>query len=268
MRRALTRNCSELLGTKKRRADLYEVNSVRKALELLKCFSVNTPEWPLSGLSRRLDIPKSTAHNLLRTLQVFDLVRQDSVSRVYRLGPRALELGLLFARNTEILAPARVVLRRIAMETRETVKFGVLSNEEVLIVAAVESVQQLHTRADVGTRWPLHSTSLGKAMLSALPPAEVREIMERAGMPRHTKHTITAWPDMERELKRIHSRRYACDLEENEPGVRCVAVPLSDPLRGLIAALSVSGPSVRINAKLKSPVWSWRGPANWPRPSD
>jgi DNA-binding IclR family transcriptional regulator len=97
-----------------RRADVYAVNSVRKALDLLKCFSLNTPEWPLSGLSRKLEIPKCTAHNLLRTLQAFDLVRQDRVSRVYRLGPRTLELGLLFARNTEIMAPARAVLRRIA----------------------------------------------------------------------------------------------------------------------------------------------------------
>jgi DNA-binding IclR family transcriptional regulator len=227
---------------------------VGKALELLKCFSVNAPEWPLSALSRRLEIPKSTAHNLLRTLQAFDLVRQDAASRVYRLGPRALELGLLFARHTEMMAPARTVLRRIAMETRETVKFGVLSNDEVLIVAAVESTQQLHTRGDMGTRWPLHSTGLGKAMLSALAPAEARAIVQRTGIPRHTKQTIATWPDLERELKRIRARRYASDLEENEPGVRCVAVPLSDSLRGLIGALSVSGPSIRIDDQREAEI--------------
>jgi DNA-binding IclR family transcriptional regulator len=227
---------------------------VRKALELVGCFSAKTPEWSLSELSRRLTIPKSTAHNLLHTLQSFDLVRQDPVSRVYRLGPRTLELGLLFARSTEIMAPARAILRRVAQATRETVKLGVLSNEQVLIVAAVESPQQLHTRADVGTRWPLHSTSLGKAMLSALPLAEAQEILERAGMPRHTRNTVVTWPEMERELRKIHARRYACDLEENEPGVRCLAIPLSDPLHGLIAALSVSGPASRMDDRREAEI--------------
>lgn len=250
----ILRTCSEPLATAKRRTDAYVVNSVGKALELLKCFSVNAPEWPLSTLSRRLEIPKSTEHNLLRTLQAFDLVRQDAASRAYRLGPRTLELGLLFARHTEVIAPARTVLRRIAMETRETVKFGVLSNEEVLIVAAVESTQQLHTRGDTGTRWPLHSTGLGKAMLSALSPAEARAIVERTGMPRHTKDTIVTWPALERELKRIRARRYASDLGENECGVRCVAVPLSDPLRGFIGALSVSGPSIRIDDQREAEI--------------
>lgn len=224
-----------------------EVSAVRKALELLGCFSIDTPAMPLSQLARKLDIPKSTAHNLLRTLQSFDLVRQDPASRRYRLGPRAMELGLLFSRRTEVLAHARPVLRKLAEETRETVKLGILSSNEVLIIAAIESSHQLHTRGDIGRRWPLHSCSLGKAMLSALPNAEAEEILQAKGMPRYMDSTITTWPDMQRELNRIRNRRYALDLEENEAGVCCAAAPVVDPLRGAVAAISVSGPTVRLD---------------------
>ena len=223
-----------------------EVSSVRKALELLGSFSPQAPSWPLSELARHLRLPKSTAHNLLRTLQAFDLVRQDRETRSYRLGPRAMELGLVFAGSSDILAHARIVMNRLGEQTGETVKIGVLSNREVLVVAAVESARQLHTRGDQGTRWPLHSSSLGKAMMSVLPAEEIAEILGKKPMPRFTKNTITSLSDMERELSRIRTRGYAVDQQENEPGVCCVAAAIADPLQGIVAAISVSGPTVRI----------------------
>jgi DNA-binding IclR family transcriptional regulator len=237
---------SVLLNENKPVPRSYEVASVRKALELLGCFTTQSPAWTLSDLARSLHIPKSTVHNLLRTLQSFDLVRQDTETRVYRLGPGAMELGLVFARSSDILSHGRAVLGRLAELTRETVKLGVLSNDQVLIIAAVESSHQLHTRGDTGTRWPLHSSSLGKAILSVLPEDEAGEILARKGMSRFTSRTLTTWEELEREIKRIRASGYALDQEENEPGVCCVAAPVTDALHGIVAAISISGPSVRI----------------------
>jgi DNA-binding IclR family transcriptional regulator len=183
---------------------------------------------------------------LLRTLQSFDLVQQDPERRAYRLGPRALEMGLTFSQSSEVLAQARPVLRRVAQETRETVKLGVISNDQVLIVAAVESTQHLHTRGDTGTRWPLHSTSIGKAILSALSQGECERVVRGRGMPQITGRTLTSWPQLSQELDAIRARGYATDFEENEPGVCCVAAPIVDGLRGSVAAISVSGPRIRI----------------------
>lgn len=225
----------------------YQVASVSKAIELLVCFSIDTPAWSLSDLARSVCLPKSTAHNLLRTLQQFDLVRQEPETRRYRVGPRALELGLLFAKRSGVLAQSRPVLRRLVEATGETCKLGILSNDQVVIVAALESAFQLHTRGDVGTRWDLHSTSLGKAILAALTDAEAREILKRTGMRGHTKHTVRTWAAMQEELQAVRERGYALDLEENEPGVRCIAAAVTDPLRGSVAAVSISGPKVRLS---------------------
>jgi DNA-binding IclR family transcriptional regulator len=224
----------------------YEVSAVRKALSILAVFSVFEPEWSLSALARRLHLPKSTAHNLLRTLQSFDLVQQDRERRAYRLGPRALEMGLAFSQSSEVLAQARPVLRRVAQATGETVKLGILSNDQVLIVAAVESTHQLHTRGDTGTRWPLHSTSLGKAILSALPPDECERVLRSRGMQQFTSRTLTSLARLGKELETTRARGYATDCEENEPGVCCVSAPLVDSLRGSVGAISVSGPRVRL----------------------
>ena len=220
--------------------------SVKKSLELLGAFSLRSPNWTLAGLSRHLGFPKSTAHNLLKTLQSFDLVRQNPRDRTYRLGPRAMEMGLVFARSTGMLSDARPVLRRLAGKSGETVKLGILSGDHVLIIAAVESAHQLHTRGDAGTRWPLHSSGLGKAILSAMPPMEAHALVGRHGLKRYTNRTVTSWPKLRADLVCIRQRGYALDLEENEPGVRCVAAAFVDPLREAVVALSISGPSLRL----------------------
>ena len=82
--------------------------------------------------------------------------------------------------------------------------------------------------------------------MSVLPAEEIAEILGNKPMPRFTKNTITSLSDMERELSRIRTRGYAVDQQENEPGVCCVAAPIADPLQGIVAAISVSGPTVRI----------------------
>jgi DNA-binding IclR family transcriptional regulator len=223
------------------------VASVRKAAELLSSFTPATPSWSLSALARHLQLPKSTAHNLLQTLKDFDLVHQDTHAHLYTLGPRSLELGLTYARSTDLLSRARTVLQRLVEISGETAKLGILSANQVLILAAVESPRQLHTRGDLGTRWPLHSSSLGKAILSALPPAEAAAILQTTGLPRFTPSTRTSLPALQQELSAIRARGYSLDLEENEPGVCCVAAPLPASLNGAVAALSVSGPTARLD---------------------
>jgi IclR family acetate operon transcriptional repressor len=226
-------------------ASQYEVSSLRKALEILSAFTLKNPNWTLSGLSRALGIPKSTAHNLISTLMSFDYVGQ-AADKHFTLGPKIYALGLVYSQSTELLTTALPILRRLSMETRETVKLGVLSERQVLVLAAIESSYQLHTRADVGGRWPLHSTSLGKAILAMLPPTEVRELIARHRLPALTPRTITTLKKLEPALAEIRERGYALDWEENEPGVHCVAVGIPDLPAHTIAALSISGPSLRI----------------------
>ncbi len=247
---AATSSGSESLNTLAPVSRDYGVSSVRKALELLVRFTPQVTSWSLSDLARAAHMPKSTAHNLLRTLQAFDLVRQDPDTHSYRLGPRALELGFTFARGADVLSRARPVLSRLAETTGETVKLGMLSQGQVLIIASMESTRQLHTRGDVGTRWPLHSSSLGKAMLSVLPTREAADILARRGMPRFTPATFTTRAGIEREIQGIRSRGYALDREESEPGVCCVAAPIADALLHTVAAISVSGPGVRMQANV------------------
>lgn len=234
-----------------------DVASVRKALSILCIFSGRRPSWSVSALSRELNIPKSTAHNLLRTLLAFDFVEQSPVDKTYRLGSRAYELGSVYVSSSELITPAIPHLRRLQALTGETVKLGALSAGQVLVLAAVESTQQLHTRGDVGRRWALHSSGLGKAILSQLGDSELDRIIEERGLPRLTRHTLTDPAELRTALASIREEGYARDWEENELGVRCVSVGFVDPIRHGVHGVSVSGPSVRMSAQRAREIAGW-----------
>lgn len=245
----MTNSRSVMLNEPGRQPAPYQVGAVRKALEVLCQFTTDAPSLSVSDLSRRLNIPKSTTHNLLRTLESHDFLKQDPADRRYRLGPRVHELGLRFSHGTRLVAAALPHLRRLADLTRETVKLGVLSGREVLILTAIESPYQLHTRGDEGLRAALHCTGLGKALLARLSDQEVREIVSGRGLPRFTPHTISTVAGLKKELERIRAQGYTVDLEENELGVVCVAVSIADTSAGTVAALSVSAPASRLSGE-------------------
>lgn len=225
----------------------YNVGSVGKALQILCTFSTAVPQLSVSQIGRKLGLPKSTTHNLLHTLASFDFVRQDEETRLFRLGPRLYELGLQVSQLVKIESVGRPHLRHLKELTKETVKLAVPSDGEVLVIAAEESPYELHTRGDAGRRTPLHSTSLGKAILASLPDEEIRSLLERRGLHRFTTNTITDLARLQREIATVRSEGYALDWEESELGVRCAAAAVTDVTGRVVATISISGPTTRIS---------------------
>jgi len=227
-----------------------DVASVRKALQILCEFDAQTPRLGTSEVSRRLGLPKSTAHNLLRTLESLDFLKQDAVDRHWGLGPRVYELGLRFSQSTHLVSAAMPHLEALAQATRETVKLAILSGDDLLVMAAIESPYQLHTRGDEGERAPLHCTGLGKALLATLPIPQAVAIASHRGLKKFTQHTITTAARLAEELTRIQADGFSLDREENEAGVVCVAAPISVQASKTHAAVSVSAPSSRLHGSL------------------
>ena len=104
----------------------------------------------------------------------------------------------------------------------------------------------MRMHSQVGKRAPMHCTSVGKAILAYLPEEKVKEILSEKGMPAHTEYTYTNEEDLFQDLQRIRQYGYALDLEENEYGITCVAIPLFDYNNHVCAAVSVSGSTIRM----------------------
>ena len=217
------------------------VQSVERVFDLLEIMCELGGSAALSDLAARSRLPLPTIHRLLRTLLAKGYARQLP-NRKYALGPRLIHLGEAAA--SQLGADAKSELMWLVGETEETANMAVLDGDYVLYVAQAPSPHAMRMFTEVGRRAHTHSTGVGKAILSQLDDDTVRAIVQRAGMPTPTEHSIGTIDELLTDLDRIRERGYSIDDGEQELGVRCFAVPLPDfPTP---AAISISGPDLRV----------------------
>lgn len=221
--------------------------TVARAVSLLRAFSDARPEWRLPDLARAARLHKATAHRLLAALEREGMVARDTTGELYRLGPEAIALGARAVRATDLRAVSRAELVRLAGDTGETATLEVLVGADMLILDEVPGGALIGATASIGTRWPAHATSTGKAVLAALPAAERRQLLGGT-LVRCTAHTITTPAALARALARIERRGYATALHELEHGYAAVGAAIIGADGRPHAALSVGGPSLRFGA--------------------
>ncbi|WP_432994342.1 IclR family transcriptional regulator [Dactylosporangium sp. CA-233914] len=218
------------------------VQSLHRALDLLEIVAQAGGHLAIGEIAAVSPIPLPTIHRLLRTLVERGYMRQLP-NRRYALGFRLVPLG--DAANALVGVNARAVLSDLVAELGETANLAVLSGDHAEYVAQVPSKHSMRTFTEVGRRVELHCTGVGKALLSRLDDTAVQGIVRRAGLAPHTRHTLSTAEALTAALADIRQRGYALDEEEQETGVRCVAVPLAAPMRTWMA-ISVSGPVARM----------------------
>ncbi|HET7529350.1 MAG TPA: IclR family transcriptional regulator [Mycobacteriales bacterium] len=217
------------------------VQSLDRAFDLLELLAAAGGELGLSELAASSSLPLPTIHRLMRTLVNRGYARQLP-SRRYALGPGLIHLGDVAGKM--LGAWARPHLQRLVDVTGETANLAILDGDEVVYVGQVPSRHAMRMFTEVGRRFLPHSTGVGKALLAQLADDEASALVSRTGLPAQTDRTITDQAVLRRELGRIRTRGYATDDGEQEPGVRCVAVPLVGA--PTLAAVSVSGPVSRL----------------------
>jgi IclR family acetate operon transcriptional repressor len=225
------------------------VRSLERAFELLEHLADAGGEMALSELTEASGLPMPTIYRLMRTLVNRGYVRQ-APSKRYALGPRLIRLG---ESSSRLLGGwARPALARLVDDVGETANMALFEGDAVVYVAQVPSRHSMRMFTEVGRRVQAHCTGVGKALLAQLPPEAARALVCRTGLPAHTPHSITDLETLMRELALIRTRGYALDDEEQELGVRCVAVPISGA--PTLSAISVSGPSGRLTSALVNDV--------------
>lgn len=227
--------------------DDYTVKSVDKACLLMEVLSDHPNGLGISDLAARVGMYKSTAHRLLGTLMRRGYVEQDEPSGKYKLGYTLLDLGMKLLASLDLRREAAPFLQRLALDVNEAVHLAHLDQGEIVYIDKVESSNTIRMHSRIGTRVPAHATGLGKVILAYRPPKEAIDLIDRYGLARLTEHTITDRSQFLQVLRETRERGYAFDLEENELGICCVAAPIWDNTGRVVAACSVSGPSIRMS---------------------
>ncbi len=199
----------------------------------------------LADLSRDLDLSRSTVHGLLATLRLHGLIAQDDHGH-YVLGIKLFELGSVAVSRLDLRAVAGPILDRLVNEFQETVHLVVGDGLDVVYIDKRESPRSMTIVSQVGYRLPAYCTGVGKAMLAFKSEAELDLLLQEVELQPQTRKTITDKATLKSHLAEVRACGYALDNEEIIEGLRCVAAPIRDHTAQVVAALSVSGPSVRL----------------------
>jgi DNA-binding IclR family transcriptional regulator len=219
------------------------VDAVETTLELLAALPGDAGVG-LTELAEEVGIPKSTAFNHLRTLEGKEYVVNEDGQ--YRLGCRLLELGARARRYHGIYEAAQSEVDRLAAETGEISALLVEEHGYGVFLHRAEGAEAVHIDSYVGQRIYLHGAALGKALLSQFPRERVEAIVDERGLPQLTSNTITEPETLFAELDAVADRGVAFDDQERLTGLRSVAVPLSDAGGRPLGAVSLAGPSSRV----------------------
>ncbi|WP_246943120.1 IclR family transcriptional regulator [Bacillus pinisoli] len=225
------------------------VKSVSRALDIVHLVSMKKGGLGVTEIANQIDINKSSVYRILSTLVQYGYVEQDVETGRYKLGYKFLEVSSRLLESIDLRAEARPYLQELEQETNEVIHLVVYDQGEVVYIEKLEGTETLRMHSKVGKRAPMHCTSVGKAILANLPSSVVLDIVERKGLPMHTNKTITEKEAFLMELNNVKKLGYALDLEENEPGISCIAVPIFDHLERAIAAVSISGPTIRMTGE-------------------
>ncbi|WP_263172546.1 IclR family transcriptional regulator [Streptomyces sp. SCSIO ZS0520] len=194
-----------------------------RGLRLLTVLADHPAGLGVSATARAADLPVSSAHRLLGRLAAEGFVAYDEDARRYAVGARVLELARGFQRSPGGYSAAATPLQRLAARTGLPAIAGVLQAPDVLLVLTAQGNQHLQLRSAEGTRNAWHATALGKALVAARPEREREELLG-APLATVTAHTRTDPAALREELDRVRARGWAEVEEENEIGVRSVAV--------------------------------------------
>lgn len=223
------------------------VQVIERIFNLLEVLASRQESVSLKEISEKTGLHPSTAHRILNDLAIGRFVERPEAGS-YRLGMRLLELGNLVKDRLSVRDTALGPMRELHKQIQQPVNLSVRQGDEIVYVERAYSERSgMQVVRAIGGRAPLHLTSVGKLFLAADDPQRVRAYATRTGLMGNTRNSLTQLPALERELVQCRQLGVARDNEELEMGVRCMAAGIYDDQGKLVAGLSISAPSERLD---------------------
>jgi len=224
------------------------VTSVDRALRILTALGAAARGLTLDDLADRLGIPKSSLHRILAALKHRRFVSQPETGGPYFLGAELLATAFRFHDALDLRALIHPLLARVSADLNETIHMAVLDGAEVIYQDKIEAPHSIKLSSVIGGRNPAHATGVGKALLAWTYPTDeaLRAWATLFGpLPAPTQRTVASVSKLAEQLAEVRHRGYALDIEENETGVRCAAVPIFLGRPSPAAAVSITLLGVR-----------------------
>ncbi len=230
-----------------REKDPRIISSLQRALDILSLFGPQTPELGITDIAKALNLHKSTASGLVYTLERNGYISQNPDNRRYQLGLQLVERAGVLLDQIEIRKIAMPDLEDLRDWASESVNLAILDENQIIYIERLLTDKSLGFRNHIGKRaWP-HSTALGKAILSHLPPQQALAVLQSYPLKSMTPNTITDINRLMQQFEVFRQQGYAIEREENEIGGLCISAPIHNYGAVPIAAVSVSFPLSRLD---------------------
>lgn len=223
------------------------IQVIERMMKLLDVLAQHEEPVSLKQLAHLTGLHPSSAHRILASMVEGRIVDRTEPG-AYRLGLKLLDLGNLVKARINIRQEALPFMQQLHADLGETVNLIMRQGDEIVYVERTSGgAAMMRAIQIVGTRAPLHVTAVGKVFLAQETPERVAQYVRRTGLPTFTEHTLSDPQALNEELARVRERGYAFDDEEAEKGVSCIGAGIYDADRQLIAGLSISVPTERMN---------------------
>ena len=220
--------------------------AIDRALAVLFAFTRAMPQRRLGDLAQELNLSRSTVHRLLGALVNAGLVRRDDRSEFYRLGAGNLELGTRFLLGLNLRTEARPFLEALVKQAGEPVTLAVLDGVDTVAVDHVASNNALQLVSRLGSRIPIYCTASGKALVLDRTDAELRDLLRGTAFVRYSSKTLADVAAFIREVDKCRKQGWAYNDEETEAGMRAVSAPIRDHTGGIVACVTLTAPTFRM----------------------
>ena len=221
--------------------------AVERALAMLEAVSQDSEGLSNADISRKLQIPKSSASYILRTLEKQGYLNRDSETGKYRVGLKILSLSRGALSGIDVREVALPIMRHLMEKTNLTCHLAILDGPDAVYIEKVEPQGFIRMDTWVGRRMRVHATSVGKALVAHIPQEHLEKILAERGMEKRTAKTITTVPRLLKSLEKVREQGYAVDDEENNMGARCLGAPIFNQDGTIEAALGLSGTINQVN---------------------
>jgi DNA-binding IclR family transcriptional regulator len=222
--------------------------AVERALAMLEAVAQDFDGLSNADISRKLNIPKSSASYILRTLETQGYLNRNAETGKYRVGLKVLSLSRGALTGIDVREVALPIMRHLMKQTNLTCHLAILDGPMAVYIEKVEPEGFIKMDTWVGRRMPVHATSVGKSLVAYIGREKVEKIIEERGMEKRTPKTITSLPRLFRELEKVREQGYAVDDEENNLGARCMGAPIFNQGGTIEAALGLSGTVQQVNS--------------------
>lgn len=224
------------------------IRTIQRACSILRCFTEDDPELGVTTISHKTGIHKSSTSRILSTLQQEGFVEQNHQNSKYRLGLGLVSLAGLVLERLELRDVVHPAIQELARITQETINISVLKDDECINIENISSPQPIQHTGLLGRRNPLHCTSTGKIFLAYMSEEERIQVLPEK-LQAYTPYTITDRSQLITELEDVLEQGYATAHQEFKEGLSAMAAPLRDYNGLVVATVSISGPTYRMDGE-------------------